>query len=105
VPEGRGGSPLTAHRSPLTLSPVLRHIGLYAYRYSALQFFATSPKSPYERLEQLEQLRFLENNIPIRMVKVDYPQGYDTMTSGIDDQRDMARAEQLIDTYGELVRS
>lgn len=44
------------------------HIGLYAFRYEALAAFTALPKSRLEGLEKLEQLRFLENGIPIRVV-------------------------------------
>src|SRR6266496_1365010 len=42
-----------------------KHLGLYAYRKSALDRFVTLPESSLERNECLEQLRFLENCIPI----------------------------------------
>ena len=45
--------------------PYFKHLGLYAYRKSALDRFCELPESPLERSERLEQLRFLENGIPI----------------------------------------
>ena len=42
-----------------------KHIGLYAYRRVALEQFHRLPPSPLERAEGLEQLRFLEADIPI----------------------------------------
>jgi len=74
-------------------SPVLRHIGLYGYRYDALQQFVQLPPSHYEQLEGLEQCRFLENGIPIKAVQVNY-QGRPAM-SGVDTPEDAARAERL----------
>ncbi|MDO4551147.1 MAG: 3-deoxy-manno-octulosonate cytidylyltransferase [Planctomycetia bacterium] len=74
-------------------SPICRHIGLYAYSVAALEFFATTPAGEYEQLEQLEQLRFLENGIPIHMEEVRYPSGY-YVTSGIDSPEDLHRAEK-----------
>ena len=56
-------------RATCPTSPVKRHVGLYAYRYDALQFFANSTQSAYEKLEQLEQLRFLENGFRIKMIE------------------------------------
>lgn len=44
------------------------HIGLYAFRLKALESFASLRQSPLERVEKLEQLRMLENNIPIQVV-------------------------------------
>lgn len=47
------------------------HIGLYAFRREALGRFTTLPPSGLEQRERLEQLRLLENNIAIRVVKTD----------------------------------
>jgi 3-deoxy-manno-octulosonate cytidylyltransferase (CMP-KDO synthetase) len=50
----------------------LLHIGIYAYRISALKTFTTLPPSPLETIEKLEQLRFLEAGIPIYVQMTDY---------------------------------
>jgi len=50
---------------------VYHHVGLYAYRSEALRRYARWPMGPLERVEGLEQLRFLENNVPVRCVEVD----------------------------------
>ena len=62
VPSGPVGAPLLAH------SAVRLHLGLYAYRPSALAAYAATPPSPLEELEGLEQLRFLEGDAPVRVV-------------------------------------
>lgn len=49
----------------------LGHVGLYAFRMEALSRFVALPQSRLERLEKLEQLRFLENGIPVRVVCTD----------------------------------
>ena len=51
--------------------PVFHHVGCYAYRPSALRHYAELPEGPLERREGLEQLRFLENGIPVRCVEVE----------------------------------
>jgi len=76
------------------LSPVYRHIGLYGYKWSALQKYKTLAPSFYEELEGLEQLRALENGMKIRAVIVDY-KGRPSM-SGIDSPEDLERAEKLL---------
>ncbi len=48
---------------------VKKHIGLYAYTADVLQGFSNWPQSPLEKTESLEQLRFLENGVKIRMSK------------------------------------
>lgn len=56
-----------------------RHIGVYAFRRETLLHFATLTPGPLELCEKLENLRFLENGIGIKMVAVSsYPKGIDT---------------------------
>ena len=81
-------------------SPVLRHIGLYAYKYDSLFKFKELNESTYEKLEGLEQLRFLENGMKIKIAKVDY--GAFEGMSGVDSPEDVARAEALFAKYGEF---
>ena len=80
------------------LSPVFRHIGLYAYRFAALDRFEATTPTAYERLEGLEQLRFLERGEDIATIEVPAPRH---AMSGIDTPEDVAMAERLIATYGE----
>lgn len=76
------------------LSPVHRHIGLYGYRYNALKNFLNWDEGTYEKLEGLEQLRFLENDTAIYATKVDY-KGLPAMT-GVDTPEDLEIANRLI---------
>jgi 3-deoxy-manno-octulosonate cytidylyltransferase (CMP-KDO synthetase) len=55
------------------MSPVRLHVGVYAYRPSALRTYAAAEPSELEQLEGLEQLRFLDRGIPIAIVDVDPP--------------------------------
>jgi 3-deoxy-manno-octulosonate cytidylyltransferase (CMP-KDO synthetase) len=55
------------------LSPVRLHIGIYAYRPSALETYVATPVSELELLEGLEQLRFLAAGIPVDVVEVETP--------------------------------
>jgi len=48
------------------------HIGLYAFRMAALRRFAALGPSELETRESLEQLRFLENDIPIYVVPTSF---------------------------------
>ncbi|MDA5093033.1 3-deoxy-manno-octulosonate cytidylyltransferase [Aliiroseovarius sp. KMU-50] len=52
-------------------SPVFHHVGVYAYRPSALAAYPHWTVGPLERLEGLEQLRFLERERPVQCVEVD----------------------------------
>jgi len=53
--------------------PVFHHVGVYAYRPAALRAYTGWAPGPLERLEGLEQLRFLENGIPVHTVEVSAP--------------------------------
>lgn len=46
-----------------------KHIGIYGYRKKALMDFTHWERSPLEKAEMLEQLRYLENGVPISMVE------------------------------------
>jgi 3-deoxy-manno-octulosonate cytidylyltransferase (CMP-KDO synthetase) len=64
-----------------------KHIGLYVYRREALLEFPTLPPGELERVEQLEQLRWLENGCKIRVVETDYD------AISVDVPADVARVE------------
>lgn len=49
-----------------------KHIGLYGYRRDALLEFPTLPPGELERIEQLEQLRWLENGFHMQVVETEY---------------------------------
>lgn len=55
-------------RNPRVI-PVKKHIGLYAYRRDVLQRFSTWPMGKLETAESLEQLRFMENGVRIKMAE------------------------------------
>ena len=48
-----------------------KHVGVYAYKRHSLQMFCRLKPSRLERIEGLEQLRFLENGVPIEVIEVD----------------------------------
>ena len=53
----------------LRTAPAKKHIGIYAYRRDVLLEYPAWSQTPLELAESLEQLRFLENGIGIRMVE------------------------------------
>jgi len=67
-----------------------KHLGFYGYRKDALDQFVRWPESSLERSERLEQLRFLENGVPIYVA--DTP--FDTV--GVDTEEDVRRVEEII---------
>src|SRR5579859_4224442 len=62
-----------------------KHLGFYAYRKEALDHFCAWPESSLEHSERLEQLRFLENGIPIHVAETPYD------TVGVDTEEDLRR--------------
>lgn len=48
------------------------HVGVYAYKKDLLLSFTKWPQSVLEKTEKLEQLRYLENGVKIRMAETDY---------------------------------
>lgn len=81
-------------------SPVLQHIGLYGFRADVLDRFVSLPEGRYEKLEGLEQLRLLENGIPVQTVTVDVASGM--AQAGIDSPEDVQRAEEMLKNHGEM---
>jgi 3-deoxy-manno-octulosonate cytidylyltransferase (CMP-KDO synthetase) len=67
-----------------------KHLGFYAYRKPALDQFVQLPESSLERSERLEQLRFLENGIPIHVGETPYD------TVGVDTEDDLRRVEEIL---------
>lgn len=87
----------------MPMSPVCRQVGLYGYRMDILRKIAKLPEGVYEKLEGLEQLRWIENGIKVRCVKVDY-RNFEKMSSlsGVDSPEDVARVEVVLAETGEF---
>jgi 3-deoxy-manno-octulosonate cytidylyltransferase (CMP-KDO synthetase) len=67
-----------------------KHLGIYAYRKDALDRFVSLPESMLEQSERLEQLRFLENGIPIYVGETPYD------TVGVDTEEDLQRVTEIL---------
>ena len=70
--------------------PLYHHIGIYAYRRSALERFVSLRPGVLEQREKLEQLRALENGMRIDAARVD------TVPFGVDTPADLERARQIL---------
>jgi 3-deoxy-manno-octulosonate cytidylyltransferase (CMP-KDO synthetase) len=65
--------------APWGEGPVQRHVGIYVYRRAALARFVSTPPSPLELREKLEQLRALEAGMTIRAGRATaFPKGVDS---------------------------
>jgi 3-deoxy-manno-octulosonate cytidylyltransferase (CMP-KDO synthetase) len=67
-----------------------KHLGFYGYHKSALDNFVHWPESSLERSERLEQLRFLENEVPIYVAETPFD------TVGVDTEEDVRRVEEIL---------
>jgi 3-deoxy-manno-octulosonate cytidylyltransferase (CMP-KDO synthetase) len=74
--------------------PYYKHLGLYAYTAQALDRFSQLPPSQLEQLEKLEQLRLLENDIPITVVETTLD------TVGVDTEEDLRKVEEYFRRQG-----
>ncbi len=83
-------APLPFVREANETTEYFGHIGIYAYRREALCAFTSLPESPLEQAEKLEQLRFLQAGIPIRVIEVP------RMGVGVDTQEDLERVRTVI---------
>jgi 3-deoxy-manno-octulosonate cytidylyltransferase (CMP-KDO synthetase) len=84
-------------RSPIpyaagtTIEPVYYlHIGVYGFRKDTLLKFTQWPAGQLEKVEKLEQLRYLENGVPIRMSLVEFT------SVAIDTPDDLKKAAELL---------
>ncbi|MEY3577073.1 MAG: 3-deoxy-manno-octulosonate cytidylyltransferase [Bacteroidota bacterium] len=79
-------SPIPFKRNRSANMPYFKHVGVYAYRKETLLSFTQWPMGALEQTEMLEQLRYLENGVAIRMVETK------TSSIGIDTPEDLERA-------------
>lgn len=79
---------------------IYQHIGLYAYTMNCLKQWVDLEQTPLEKIEQLEQLRLLENGINIKVVPVDYK---GRSHGSVDNPEDVTAIEAIIEKEGELI--
>jgi 3-deoxy-manno-octulosonate cytidylyltransferase (CMP-KDO synthetase) len=77
-------------RDGLGTAPYRKHLGLYAYRKTALARFAALPLGKLEQAERLEQLRMLEDGMSIYVEETEFE------TIGVDTEEDLRKAEALL---------
>ena len=93
IPMWRDGEP---QASPAACpAPVLRHVGIYAYRAAFLRSFPSLAVSPLERAEMLEQLRVMWHGGRIAVhIAQQAPAG------GVDTPDDLERVRRALATPG-----
>ncbi len=83
-------APLPFVREANDTADYFGHVGIYAYRKKILCSFTALPASSLEQAEKLEQLRFLQAGIPIRVIEVP------RMGVGVDTQEDLERVRAVV---------
>ena len=74
-------------------APFYKHVGIYAFRPAMLRRLCALPEGELERLERLEQLRWLQAGCPIRVADTTHA------NIGIDTPDDLHAAEEYINTH------
>lgn len=85
--------PIPFNRDGMPNVEYYKHIGIYAFRKTALKQFAQLPVSHLEQIEKLENLRFIENNIIVKALPTEY------INVGIDTMEDLERARAMINAH------
>jgi 3-deoxy-manno-octulosonate cytidylyltransferase (CMP-KDO synthetase) len=78
------------HDRDRTSPAYFKHLGFYAYRKDTLEKFCSWPESSLEHSERLEQLRFLENGVPIHVGETEHD------SIGVDTEEDLQRVEKIL---------
>lgn len=96
---GQGRDALYFSRSPIPWvrdsdtipENAFRHLGLYAFRVSSLQYFVELPQAQLEIAESLEQLRALVNGMSIRVLVIEDPP-----PGGVDTETDLEKVRKIL---------
>ncbi len=83
-------APIPCHSKNHPFSFFWQHIGIYGYSKNSLRLFAESVPGDLEIKENLEQLRFLEKGVPIKIIHSDY------QSIGVDRPDDINKVESYL---------
>ena len=82
--------PIPHSREKMAQPISLKHVGVYGYRWSALEKFCKASVSDLEKAESLEQLRAMHLGIPIHVMEVD------GAIQGVDVPEDIEKVEKIL---------
>jgi 3-deoxy-manno-octulosonate cytidylyltransferase (CMP-KDO synthetase) len=85
-------SPIPYKRNLQSSLPIYKHVGVYAFRKNALLAFTKWPMGVLEQTEMLEQLRYLENGVKIKMIETT------SVSIGIDTPEDLEKARLFFES-------
>ncbi|MBD8665918.1 3-deoxy-manno-octulosonate cytidylyltransferase [Rhizobium sp. CFBP 8752] len=101
VVTGKDGFAIFFSRSPIPFPKgslqfrYFKHVGVLAYNRLALQNFSASERGPLETVEDINELRFIEQRIPLRMIEV--PSG---LGISVDTPKDLEHLRTMIQQNG-----
>lgn len=72
-----------------------KHVGVYAFNKKALDFYVTTPRGKVETIEDIDLLRYIENNIKVQFIDVD------CHTLSVDTPKDLERVIEIIKKRGQ----
>ena len=81
----------TNPKSPHDNSKILHHIGVYAFTAGFLNLFAKMPTSVNEAKLKLEQLRAIDNDLPINVLELELKNSW-----GIDTEEDLKKLREYL---------
>lgn len=69
-----------------------KHVGVLIYDINALKFFATTPKGYNEKIEDVNELRFIEHGKKLKMIEVD------AHSLSVDTPKDLEHVKKIIES-------
>ena len=103
---GRDGNALYFSREPIpsrkkasSSVPMLKQLGLIAFRRDALIAFSRLAPAPLEEIESVDMLRFLEHGLPIRMVLTERESLAVDTPSDLQRVQAVMNSDQLVQSY------
>lgn len=82
-------SPIPYPKSSLNYD-FYKHVGVLIYNFKALEFFATTDRGGLEAIEDINEIRFLENGIKLKMVEVE------AETLSVDTPKDLDKVREMM---------
>lgn len=83
-------SPIPHPKSSLNFK-YKKHVGVLAYNYKALEFFALTKRNTVENIEDINELRFIENGHRIKMIEVE------SESLSVDTPKDLEKVRMIIE--------
>lgn len=87
-------SPIPYPKSSLDFD-YYKHVGVLIYNRAALDFFAATPRGGNEKVEDVNELRFIEHGVPLRMIIVEPGRGL-----SVDTPKDLERIRSIVASEG-----